>query len=687
MLKKQKILLGSLLATTLPLSFISCNQNNVNDEKELTKLREEYEANNLEYNNQIEKYAKELSSIQKEMNSKTTTDEKKVELKQKMLNLFFETKQVLRPLIKKYNFLLNTLREKEKNSSIKTIKLFHTNDEHGRIEYDNGKYSKYIGLLKIEEYLKDKEYDLLVSAGDFIQGYPLSDSDKGKTISQIAKSIGYDSVAIGNHELDFGLENILNLNKLSSEDKSGRVMPFISANIYYKNFDNEAVKPKGYDASLAGKRVFKPYIIKTLKNNLKVAIIGMTPPDAAYTSHPRNSELLEFKNPEEAAKDAIKEIKEQNPDINFIITTVHLGNGRNRKEWTSEWLLEKVQDIDLVIDGHSHNYVGIKKPFENRNAFITQTESYTKFLGDIDIVFDYKKGQILKVNQRLRNIDEISAYILRDSEELFKELQNAFNKENLKEIFVSPGNFTHITIKNIGGVAYWRGRVEPTELGTMVADSLAWEFVQQNSQNQNIETPTLDNTISLLNGGGVRVDLPTGSVNKKQLLALSPFGNRISAIKIKGSNLLEVFKHGASKGRSGGFAQWSDNVEYQINVNKEIDDKTKKEEWLYKIDENSIKINNKAINPEKYYYLVTNDFLIAGGDDYKMLMISKDNDNQLVYEGGDYLETLIKYAKLTTDSSKEQELASQLFAKKMNDYLTTNILNKKVVNFPQEALK
>ncbi len=100
----------------------------------------------------------------------------------------------------------------------------HTNDEHGRLVFDDGKYNKYSGMQGLAEVLnKDFDRDLLLSAGDLIQGLPLSDSDKGLTISKVAKEMKYQAVAIGNHEFDYGLEHMFNIEKQTAG------MPFLSA--------------------------------------------------------------------------------------------------------------------------------------------------------------------------------------------------------------------------------------------------------------------------------------------------------------------------------------------------------------------------------------------------------------------------------------------------------------------------
>nr|WP_307928205.1 hypothetical protein [Mycoplasmopsis bovis] len=134
--------------------------------------------------------------------------------------------------------------------------------------------------------------DLLLSAGDLIQGLPLSDSDKGLTISKVAKEMKYQAVAIGNHEFDYGLEHMFNIEKQTAG------MPFLSANIVW-NDKAVAEKVKTKDGKLAVKneQVFTPYIIKTLESGIKVGIMGITTPDTQWTSNPKNSVHVTFLGP------------------------------------------------------------------------------------------------------------------------------------------------------------------------------------------------------------------------------------------------------------------------------------------------------------------------------------------------------------------------------------------------------
>ncbi|QJG66193.1 bifunctional metallophosphatase/5'-nucleotidase [Mycoplasma phocoeninasale] len=683
----------------LALTAISCvkkAETKTHNEAEIAKVRNEYKQTKDQYNQLLDNLAKEykatmadMEKVSKGTEEQTIKTQKLAALKAKIFNINDVARKKLNPLLKLQNYLFESLKRLEKTSDIKTVKIFHTNDEHGRLEYDAGRFNNFSGMERTSKYIKDKNYDLLISAGDLIQGLPLSDVDKGETITKIAKYVGYDSIAIGNHEFDYGLDHILKLNQLAEKEENGWSMPFISANIYWRDYANETGKPDGYDQSRVNKRVFKPYIIKTLENNVKVAIMGLTTPDTRYTSHPRNSVLVDFRDPATSARETIAEIKKDHPDVNFIIASTHLGVGRNNREWTSEYLAENVKDIDLILDGHSHTYVQIHRNAEDE-AYITQTEAYTKYLGDIELEFNTKTGKIVAVTQQLRDINQITV-ATNDSSDLFiSELKKHFDKEYSVKVFNNTLPFEHTTSVEVDGTPYWKGRIQATELGVLVSDSLAWEFVankpwEQNTEITNKDPGTLDNVIGLTNGGGIRTDLPVGDVLRKDLLALSPFGNRISAVQLKGDNLLKVFEHAISKGRSGGYGQWSFNVSYQAKTTKQKSPRSNKDEYIWSLVKDSVKINGKAIDPNKYYYVVTNDFLVVGGDGYTALNpAAPENSNvKLVYEGGKYIDTLEKYLIMISNPSF-METNGNTFAKPLAKY-GKDIIKNQTLDIPKDA--
>nr|WP_307925100.1 5'-nucleotidase C-terminal domain-containing protein [Mycoplasmopsis bovis] len=139
------------------------------------------------------------------------------------------------------------------------------------------------------------------------------------------------------------------------------------------------------------------------------------------------------------------------------------------------------------------------------------------------------------------------------------------------------------------------------------------------------------------------------------------------AVQVKGSVLLEAMKHGASKVFSGAYAQYSHNVSAKISYKETKDDK-----FIYELDENSVMINNKKVEKDKDYYIVTNDFILIGGDGYKMLDYVKHPEKaKSVFEGGDILESYIKFGQLITN--KEQKQSTNAFGnRKVDDYKEKN---------------
>ncbi|WP_416755313.1 5'-nucleotidase C-terminal domain-containing protein [Mycoplasma sp. VS42A] len=652
----------------------------------LAVAKDQYKEASKAYDAKLKELALKLKEV-KGLKDETEKTKGINELKTRVTN-------ELQPLSVKHDQAFNLLRkaEKDANSRIKTIKIFHSNDEHGRIKMDDGKYSLYSGMIRTGEYLNGKARDLLLSAGDMIQGLPLSDTDKGKTITHIARNIGYEAIAVGNHEFDYGLKHILDLNAELNEEKE--VMPFLSANIYYKELSAEDQKSvEGYDASKVGQRAFKPYIVKELESGIKVGIFGLTTPDTSVTSHPRNSRLVKFTEPVEESKKVVAEIRKEHPDINFIICIAHLGKGRSNAAWTSEYLAAHTDnELDLILDGHSHTLIHINNN-DNKDVYVTQTEAYTKYLGDIELEFDTQTGKIVSQKQVLRDMYEIAVATINDvvdpnspNEKLLKALEDIYKAENDKLVFTSTQDFVHTDSVNIDGVPYWRGRVEPTTLGMLFTNAAAWNYMNTKAWEgqEGAEAASLDNTFGLMNGGGLRENITKGEVTYGKMRGISPFGNRPNVIQVKGDRALQAIKYGLSKARSGGFSQLSSNVTYEVEINKELNPKTQKQEYMWKAKEGTIKINGKAIDPNKYYYICTNDYLAAGGDGYTMLNYVKDKDEvKLMYEGLSLIEETIKFVKhiLTPDV----KLDASKFEKTFDEFANKDTLKGQVVNIPAEA--
>ncbi len=666
-MKRKFILgLGAISAfAAIPMVAATCG---VSSPKQVAKARAAYDEAFKKFNDAVESDIKELVQKKEAINAKDIDKEKKKKLTEEKDAWVKTRTPILQGLRKKANDAFKNLRKVQKNFKTQVVKVVHTNDEHGRLVFDDGKYNKYSGMQGLAEVLnKDFDRDLLLSAGDLIQGLPLSDSDKGLTISKVAKEMKYQAVAIGNHEFDYGLEHMFNIEKQTAG------MPFLSANIVW-NDKAVAEKVKTKDGKLAVKNenVFTPYIIKTLESGIKVGIMGITTPDTQWTSNPKNSVHVTFLDPIDSGKKTVEELKSKG--VNFIICLTHLGVNRPDTRWDSREFTKNVAGVDLVLDGHSHTRVDIERKDEEK-GFLTQAECYTKYLSELDLVVNKETGKVTEVKQYLRTIEytellggkENSIASIKD---MIGKLKEKFDAVNDKVVFNLPIEFKHteeVKIKPGNSereVPIWRGRAQQTNLGTFAADAAAYDFIENNPKvNGKVVQFNADNVIGLVNGGGLRQDTQSGDIKRADLLGISPFGNRIAAVQVKGSVLLEAMKHGASKVFSGAYAQYSHNVNAKISYKE-----TKNDKFIYELDENSVKINNKKVEKDKDYYIVTNDFILIGGDGYEMLDYVKHPERaKSVFEGGDILESYIKFGQLITN--KEKKESTNAFGKrKVDDY-------------------
>ncbi|WP_051677967.1 bifunctional metallophosphatase/5'-nucleotidase [Mycoplasmopsis opalescens] len=646
--------IGVMYTALATISVVSCS----NQEKEIDKVREKYDKFNEEYNKKIASYATKIKEFRKDINGKD--EAKKTQAKADLDKYLKNIAPEVKTLKEEYNKLFKELSKAEEKSHIKTFKIYHTNDEHGRIEYDGGKYSNYSGMVGLSKYLQGRDYDLLLSAGDLIQGLPLSDSDKGKTITKLAKEMNYAAVAVGNHEFDFGLQHIIDLNNEINPDKDKPQMPFLSSNIRWKETK---------DGHNKGDRVFKPYIIKEIKG-VKIAIFGITTPDTAFTSHPKNSVDVIFGDPVEEARKVLAEIEQEN--VNFTIAITHLGvNREQNKEWESNWLLKKVPNIDLLLDGHSHTKVELHQEGIDSHTYQTQTEAYTKYLGDINLRFDTKTGKIVNISSTLRDINEITSSILgielkKSESKLINDLKAEYGEKNSVVVFKNTVEFIHGRNETVDGVNGTVGRLRQTNLGVFVADAIAYE-VYEAKPNPN-DSLTLDNVVGLVNAGDLRIDVPTGDITRETMIAMNPFGGRVSAVKVKGDVLRKTIKFGAESFSKGGFGQWSSNVEFDIKKEM-VDGKEKRV-----AQDASIKINGKEIVDNQEYIIVANDYLVAAGDNYTMLKTTP------YYENKSMLETIIAYGNYVNkdenfkDDGKDKK--DNPFAHKLSYYGEASTIQK-----------
>lgn len=222
----------------------------------------------------------------------------------------------------------------------KKITVLHTSDTHScilplnknladTVVADRGGFLRRINMLKQE---RQKDPDLLLfDCGDFSQGSSYYTMFKGDVEVGLMNQMHYDAATIGNHEFDFGLDNMIRLFKMAN-------FPIVCSN--YDFGDTEL------------KNIVKPYIVMKRKG-VKIGIFALCPPLEGLVST-KNYGPLKFLDPVEVTQRMVEMLRDKKK-CDVVICLSHLGWVKT--EYTDNRLIQNTSGIDLVLGGHSHTYM------------------------------------------------------------------------------------------------------------------------------------------------------------------------------------------------------------------------------------------------------------------------------------------------------------------------------------------
>ncbi|MHD0398690.1 5'-nucleotidase C-terminal domain-containing protein [Staphylococcus simulans] len=477
------------------------------------------------------------------------------------------------------------------------VKILHTNDMHGRILEEDG---RVIGMSKLKTVKQQENPDLMLDSGDAFQGLPISNNTQGKDMANAMNEVGYDAMAVGNHEFDFGVEQ-------AQKYKEQLNFPILSANTYKD-----------------GKLMFDPYTIVN-KNGINYGIIGVTTPETAVKTHPDNIKGVTFTEPIPAVQNIMNQIKTQT-DV-FVILS-HLGiDSSTKTEWRGDTLADTLardrrfyDNEIIVLDGHSHSV--IEHGEINRNTLLAQTGTALANIGKVE--FDYQNGDISNLNASLINVKD-TAEVTSDP-----ALQQKLDEAKAKfEAQVSEVIIPHNTIQFQGERDDVRRH--ETNLGNAIADSM--EAYGQNGFSHPAD-------FAVTNGGGIRASIDKNQdVTLGDIITVLPFGNTISQIQVKGSDVRKMFEHSLSApvengqlGANGAFLHISKSIRVYYDIDQAPGERVLKIEVLNKQTQQF-----ESLDPNRVYYMTTNDFTASGGDGYDMLGGLREEGGSLDKVFSDYL--------------------------------------------------
>ncbi|ECK7389300.1 bifunctional UDP-sugar hydrolase/5'-nucleotidase [Salmonella enterica subsp. enterica] len=480
----------------------------------------------------------------------------------------------------------------EKDKTYK-ITILHTNDHHGhfwRSEY--GEYGLAAQKTLVDSIRKEVAQEggsvLLLSGGDINTGVPESDLQDAEPDFRGMNLIGYDAMAVGNHEFD----NPLTV--LRQQEKWAKFL-FLSANIYQKS---------------TGERLFKPWAIFT-RQDIKIAVIGLTTDDTAKIGNPEYFTDIEFRKPAEEAKVVIQELNmNEKPDV--IIATTHMGhydNGDHGSNAPGDVEMARslpAGSLAMIVGGHSQDPVCMasenKKqvnyvpgtpcaPDKQNGIWIVQAHEWGKYVGRAD--FEFRNGEMKMVNYQLIPVN-LKKKVTWDNGKSERVLYTP-------EIAENPQMLSLLTPFQNKGKAQLEVKIGSVN-GLLEGDRSKVRFVQTN-MGRVILAAQIARTgadFGVMSGGGIRDSIEAGDITYKSVLKVQPFGNIVVYADMSGKEVVDYLTAVAQmKPDSGAYPQFA-NVSFVAKEGKLTD----------------LKIKGEPVDPAKTYRMATLSFNATGGDGY-----------------------------------------------------------------------
>lgn len=453
-----------------------------------------------------------------------------------------------------------------------TIVILYENDVHCAVEG----YSKLAAMKN--ELKSEYEYVGVVSSGDFVQGGTLGAVSKGEYIVELMNLVGYDAIALGNHEFDYTISRLTELYELS-ETK------YISCN--FAKIGEE-------------KTYFEPYTIVSY-GDVDIAYIGIITPETITSARPsqfrnENGEIIYTFNESrlyELVQESIDEATEDGAD--YVIGLSHIGYDESGELNDVTDVIENTDGLDVVLDAHSHSVIEEKivKDKSGDDVLLTSTGTGFEHIGKLTITNGEFDTELIKTETYTKTDADVDAYIAKINES-YAELGN-------RKIGESKINLITHDEENVRLV-----RNSETNLGNLCSDAL---FFVTNAD------------VSYVNGGGLRAPVKSGDMTFNDIYSVFPFNNRIVTAEITGQVLLDMLEMSmiSYPQEDGAFPHMSG---ITFSVNKSIPSSIKVDEngFFTKVDGDyrvyDVKVldkesgNYKALELDKKYILAAADYYI-----------------------------------------------------------------------------
>ena len=454
-----------------------------------------------------------------------------------------------------------------------TVVILYENDVHCAVEG----YSK---LAAMKNELSETYTNVgVVSVGDFVQGGTLGAVSKGEYIVNLMNKVGYDAIALGNHEFDYQLPRLNELNAMSNTK-------FISCNFQKIGED---------------KSYFEPYTIVSY-GNVDVAYIAITTPETINSSSP-----AQFKNDKGELIYTFNESKlydivqtninaAETAGADYVIALSHIGYDESGNLADITDVIENTDGFDVVLDAHSHSVIEEKviKDKSGDDVLLTSTGTKFEYIGKLTIKNGAFDTELVEVESYTKTDPVVDAYITEINEN-YAQLGNRKIGESKVE-FITHDKDGNRLVRNA-----------ETNLGNFCSDALR---VMTGAD------------MSFVNGGGLRAPMEAGEVTFNDIFSVFPFNNQIVTAEISGQILIDFLEMAVMNypEEDGSFPHMSG---VTFSVNKSIPTSVKVDEngFFEKVDGAYRVYNVKVLDKTsgEYKALDPNGMYVIAGFNYFLL--------------------------------------------------------------------
>lgn len=410
---------------------------------------------------------------------------------------------------------LSTLGMADALAAPTSITILHTNDTHAHLEAFDSRGAKDVGGIArratlIKQVKQAEKAVLVLDAGDVFQGTPLFNFFAGEPDFITMQQAGYDAIAVGNHDLDNGIGNLLTQTQHLQA-------PPLSVNL---------MGPSG-KPYFPSHRIFE-------RAGLKIAVIGAIGQNAFEAVAEARREGVVFKDPKPELERVIREVR---PQVDLVVLLTHIGHDEEIA------LARALPDVDLIVGGHSHTKVAkpVIVPHAQRHTLVAQAFQWGEYLGRIDLQVENKRivahrGKLIPVDTSIPQDPVVAKTVARYADQIAVQMQQVLGQSEVE--FVNS-----------------RKREGDTPLGNLVADA-----VRQETKTQ----------VAFMNSGGIRAPLPKGPITLGMVYTMLPFENTLVTFECSGEELQAILDFAASRNGKSGSLQVS-GLEYTVEAGRARD--------------------------------------------------------------------------------------------------------------------